>query len=147
MSLDLNPHERAMLERLDQRPRPTRPAPPRHRLASDDPLHLKPRRPAMPTVIALVAIKALISIDPISVVNLRLPEGQPRTVLTIQLPDGSSVGADLSAKSVRKAIGTIREHGPDQIFCFVQGKLAGGSLVEAGVAANVKTQKETAPSD
>jgi hypothetical protein len=65
-------------------------------------------------------------------------------VLTIALPDGGSVGVDLSAKSVRRAIGTIREHGPDQIFCFVQGKLIAGALVEAGIIANVKAPKETA---
>ena len=63
----------------------------------------------MPTVVAKGPIKALVSPDPISVVNLRLQEGHARVVLTVKLPDGSKVGADLSAKSVRKAIGITRK--------------------------------------
>jgi hypothetical protein len=77
-------------------------------------------------------------------VNLRLQEGHARCVLTLQLPDGSSVGADLSAKSVRKAIGIIREHGPDQVFCSLRGKLVGGSITECGIVSNPKTVKAEA---
>jgi predicted O-methyltransferase YrrM len=49
---------------------------------------------------------------------------------------GRVVTADLNAKSVRKAISTIRENGVENVACALQGKLlADNSVSEAGVTA------------
>jgi hypothetical protein len=48
--------------------------------------------------------------------------------------------ADLNAKSVRKAIGTIREHGAEGVTAIVQGKLVGSTIAEAGLAVQPKRQ-------
>ena len=50
------------------------------------------------------------------------------------------VSVDLSAKSVRKAIVAIREHGPDNVAAIIQGKLAGDTTTEAGLVAQAKVK-------
>ena len=71
-----------------------------------------------------------------------------RVILHIAVPDFGTVSADVSAKSVRKAQGTISEHGTDGVAVIIQGKLVAGSrLIEAGLVAQVrapKPQMETA---
>ena len=42
-------------------------------------------------------------------------------MIDIRLPD-RRVSADLNAKSVRKAVATISEHGPDGVAVIIQGK-------------------------
>jgi hypothetical protein len=70
------------------------------------------------------ALKCIIVLDPAEVAQIVAPDGKPRTVIAIQLPD-RRVSADLSAKSIRRAATTIREHGPDGVAVIVQGKLVG----------------------
>jgi hypothetical protein len=97
----------------------------------------------MPTVIAKGPLKVVCVLDPASVANLTLP-ATPRTTLTVRLPDGGNVTADLACKGIRRAQTTIREAGPEQTACFIQGKLANPTTItEAGIAANVRV-KETA---
>ena len=63
-------------------------------------------------------------------------------MIDIRLPD-RRVSVDLNAKSVRKVLATIGEHGPDGVAVIVQGKLmAGDVLAEAGIVANPKAPKE-----
>ena len=82
------------------------------------------------------ALKCTIVLDPAEVAQLVAPDGKPRTVIAIRLPD-RRVSADLNAKSVRKAVAAISEHGPDGVAVIIQGKLVGNSLraCRAGVAA------------
>jgi hypothetical protein len=69
-----------------------------------------------------------------------VPEGQPRILLRIRLPNGT-VTADLATKSVRRAIAMAREHGPDGVSAIVQGRLIGSAITEAGVMVQPKVAK------
>jgi hypothetical protein len=52
------------------------------------------------------------------------------------------VTADLSTKSIRRAVKALQEHGPDNITLVLQGALAANNhLDEAGLVAKMKTQK------
>jgi hypothetical protein len=62
-------------------------------------------------VLSARALKCTIVLDPAEVVQIVAPDGRPRVVIDIRLPD-RCVSADLNAKSVRKAVATISEHGP-----------------------------------
>jgi hypothetical protein len=82
------------------------------------------------------ALKCTVVLDPAEVTQLAAPDGQPRVAIEIRLPDGV-VTADLAAKSLRRAIATVREHGPDS----VQGRLVGTEITEAGLAVQPKVAK------
>jgi hypothetical protein len=58
-----------------------------------------------------------------------------------RLPD-RRVTADLNAKSVRKAVATISEHGPDGVAVIIQGKLVGDAITEAGIVAQPKAKPQ-----
>ena len=68
---------------------------------------------------------------------------QPRVVIDIRLPD-RRVSVDLNAKSVRKALAAIGEHGPDGVAVIIQGKLVGDTITEAGIVAQPKVRPQTA---
>lgn len=94
----------------------------------------------MPTVSAR-SLKVTVILDPASLLAVPVPEGQPRVALTIRLPD-RTVSADLNAKSVRKAIGAVREYSPDGCSCIIQGRLlAGDQIAEAGIVVQPKVAK------
>ena len=61
-------------------------------------------------------------------------------MLTVRLPDGV-VTADLAAKSVRRAIAVVREHGSEAVAAIVQGRLVGSQITEAGLAVQPKVPK------
>ena len=71
------------------------------------------------------------------------PDGKPRVVIEIRLPD-RRVSVDVAAKSVRKAVAAISEHGPDGVAVIVQGKLVGDTLTGAGIVAQPKVRPQTA---
>ena len=56
-------------------------------------------------------------------------------------PAGWRVTADLAAKSVRRAIAMVREHGPDAVAAIVQGRLVGSEIAEGGIMVQPKVQK------
>jgi hypothetical protein len=86
------------------------------------------------------ALKCTVVLDPAEVTQLAAPDGQPRVAIEIRLPDGV-VTADLAAKSLRRAIATVREHGPDSVAAIVQGRLVGTEITEAGLAVQPKVAK------
>jgi hypothetical protein len=55
----------------------------------------------------------------------------PRVVIEIRLPD-RRLTADLAAKSLRRALATIGEHGPHGVAAIVQGKLVGDTITARG---------------
>jgi hypothetical protein len=55
------------------------------------------------------------------------------------------VSAELNAKSVRRALATIAEHGPDAVSVIVQGKLVGDAIAEAGIMAQPKGPSKEKP--
>ena len=95
----------------------------------------------MPTVTARGTLKVVAVLDPAELLDVRVPDGKPRLVLTIRLPDGA-VTADLNAKSVRRAITMIREQGPDNVAAIVQGRLAGDVITEAGLSVQPKGPRQ-----
>jgi hypothetical protein len=82
------------------------------------------------TVTARGPLKVVAVVDPAELLDVPVPDGKPRVELTIHLPQGS-VTADLSAKSVRRAIALVREHGPEAVAAIVQGRLSGSQIAAA----------------
>ena len=55
---------------------------------------------------------------------------------------GRKILGRFNAKSVRRAVATINEHGPGNVATIVQGRLAPGDRLEdAGLAAQPKIPK------
>jgi hypothetical protein len=90
------------------------------------------------------ALKCTIVLDPVEVAQIVAPDGKPRVVLAIRLPD-RRLSVDLNAKSVRKVLATISEHGPDGVSVIVQGKLVGDTIAEAGLMAQPKGAPKDKP--
>ena len=100
--------------------------------------------PSMPQqVMNARALKCTVVLDSAEVTQLVAPDGTPRVVVAIQLPD-RRVTADVAAKSVRRALATIAEHGPDGVSVIVQGKLVGDAITEAGIMAQPKVRPQRA---
>src|SRR5260370_40373991 len=67
-----------------------------------------------------------------------VPDNAPaRTEITISV-GGRTVSADLATKSVRKAVKTLTEHGPDAVVLIIQGVLAADDRMQAGITAQGK---------
>jgi len=65
-------------------------------------------------------------------------DGQPRVKFSVAY-EGGTLGADVAAKSVRKAQSTIRTVGVENTFVMLQGKLGRGEILEADLVAQPKT--------
>ena len=87
------------------------------------------------------ALKCTIVLDPAEAAQLVAANGQSRTVIDIRLPD-RRLSVDLNAKSVRKAVAAISEHGPDGVAVIIQGKLVGDAITEAGIVAQPKAKPQ-----
>ena len=88
------------------------------------------------------AIKATLVIDPVPLASIEVPNRLARVTLAIETP-GRTLRADLSAKSLRKAVAAINTHGPAAVSCVLQGKLGlSNDVTEAGIAVQPKV---TAP--
>jgi hypothetical protein len=73
-----------------------------------------------------------------------VPDGKPRVVLRIKLPD-RVLSADIAAKSLRRAQATIREVGADGVAVLLQGNLVANDVVaDAGLSAQPKAPKKEA---
>ena len=88
------------------------------------------------------AMKVTVVLDPAEMAQLAAPDGKPRVVIDIRLPD-RRLSVDLNAKSVRRALATIAEHGPDGVSVIVQGKLVADTITEAGIMAQPKVRPQT----
>ena len=88
------------------------------------------------------ALKCTIVLDPVEAAHIVAADGKPRVVIDIRLPD-RRVSVDLNAKSVRKAVAAISEHGPDGVAVVIKGKLAGDAITEAGIVAQPKVRPQT----
>lgn len=92
------------------------------------------------TVTARGPLKVIAVLNAAELLDIEIPDGKPRFVLTILLPNGA-VMADLAAKSVRRAIAMVREHGPEAVAAIVQGRLSSGQIAEAGLSVQPKGPK------
>jgi hypothetical protein len=95
----------------------------------------------MPTLSAR-AIKVTIVLDPTEVFDvLRQLVPDPRVPFTINV-DGRKLRADVAAKSVRKSLALLQQHGPEDVAVIIQGKLLrDDTIMEAGLVAQVKAPK------
>ena len=92
-------------------------------------------------------LKVTIVIDAAPFVALRaVPDNAPaRTDIAVTV-GGRTVSADLATKSVRKAVKTLTEHGPDAVVLIIQGVLTSDNRIEeAGITAQVKVPAEPEP--
>jgi hypothetical protein len=88
------------------------------------------------------SIKATLVLNPNEVATIPTSEGKPRCIVRVNVA-GRTVVADLNAKSVRKAIATIRAAGVDGVACIFQSKFnADDTLGEAGLSVQLKTKAE-----
>jgi hypothetical protein len=107
--------------------------------AAKAPASTSPIRSNTMTPLTGKSLKVTIPLDAGELAALRVPDGQPRTILRIKV-GGREIGADVASKSVRKVIATVREAGVENSFVMLQGKLdlAAMAVVEAGIVAQVK---------
>ena len=92
------------------------------------------------------SIKATLVLAADEILALSAPDGQPRCIVEVSVAGARTVTADLNAKSVRKAIATIRANGPEACAVVLQGKLQpDNTLGEAGLTVQLKTKAEAAP--
>jgi hypothetical protein len=89
------------------------------------------------------ALKCTVVLEPAEVAQLVAPDGKPRVVVAIRLPD-RRVSAELNAKSARKAVAAVAEHGPDGVAVIIQGKLMGDTISEAGIVVQPKVRPQAA---
>ena len=91
-----------------------------------------PLRP--PGALSAKRMKVTVVLDANELLAVPAPEGKPRVVLRIGLPD-RTVTADIAAKSLGKAQAAIHEAGADNVALVLQGRLAAGDLIaEAGLS-------------
>ena len=90
------------------------------------------------------ALKCTVVLDPAEVAQIVAPDGKPRVVIDIRLPD-RRVTVDLNAKSVRRALATVSEHGASGVATVIQGKLVGDTVAEARIFAQQKVKSQVAP--
>ena|SRR5690348_8177126 len=100
----------------------------------------------MANALTAKSLKVTLVLSPAEVLTLSAPDGQPRCIVRVNV-SGRTLTADLNAKSVRKAIATIKEAGAENVACILQGKLeANDVLAEAGLAVQLKVKPATPPS-
>jgi hypothetical protein len=70
------------------------------------------------------------------------PDTAPSRTTVVVSVAGRTVTAEISTKSIRRAVKALQEHGPNNITLTLQGALAANNhLDEAGLVAKIKTQK------
>ncbi len=98
--------------------------------------HISTLRPAPQLTASRLKVTTILNAD--ELLGIAAPDGAPRVVLRVQLPD-RTVTADVAAKSVRKAQAAIREAGADSVAVILQGQLtADDRIADAGLSAQLK---------
>lgn len=93
------------------------------------------------------ALKATVMLDPAQVAAIVTVESQPRITLAIRVgdadkPAAAMIDASIAAKSLRRGQALIAQHGAAGVFAFLQGRLVGAVLQDAGLVVNVKQGKQ-----
>jgi hypothetical protein len=86
------------------------------------------------------ALKVTTVVEPTAVAGFTVPNGAARVPFVVSV-DGQTITGSFNAKSLRKAVAAIAEHGLDQVAIVVQGRLVGAELTEAGIAVQVRAPK------
>lgn len=81
------------------------------------------------------SVKVTLIIDATDLVGVSMPAGESKAPVAIET-DGRTIRADLNAKSLRRALDTLRAEGPTGVAIVLQGRLDGNNmLLDAGIAA------------
>ena len=83
------------------------------------------------------SLKRTVVLDPATLAVAIVPDGVARTTLRVTV-DKRMVSASVNSKSLRRAIATIGETGPENVALILQGKLVGETIEEAGLSAMPK---------
>jgi hypothetical protein len=90
------------------------------------------------------SVKVTLIVDPTDLVGASVPAGESKAPVAIET-DGRTIRADLNAKSLRKALETLRSEGPTGVAIVLQGRLDGNNvLLDAGIAAQPRKQQAAA---
>jgi hypothetical protein len=84
------------------------------------------------------AIKVTLVVDPQRLVGVVVPNGVARVPFAVAVAGNRVIRGQFNAKSARRAIAMLAEHGIDNVAVIIQGKLVGNEIEEAGIAVNVK---------
>lgn len=146
MPTRLNP-ETLLIRREEWAAARARQSPPRSWPSS--PTSIKPAPPPSPVpqlgTLSAKRLKVSTVLDAAELLAIPASEGKPRVTLRIRLPDRTAT-AEIASKSLRRAQTTIREQGPDNVVCVVQGVFGpGDTIAEAGLSAQPKTAKAPVP--
>lgn len=94
-----------------------------------------------PGTLTAQRLKVTLVLNASELLSIPAPDGKPRVVLHIKLPE-RTVTADIAAKALRRAQSAIREAGADNVAVILQGNLTRGDAVaEAGLVAQVRAAK------
>ena len=83
------------------------------------------------------SLKCTVVLDPAALAGATVPDGVPRVTVRVTV-DKRTVSASVNSKSLRRAIATIGETGPENVALILQGKLVGETIEEAGLSAMPK---------
>lgn len=86
------------------------------------------------------AIKATLVLDPESFRGIVVPNGQPKSKLTIDV-SGRVITAEVNSKSLRRCVAAVDAAEPDTFAVVLAGRLEGSCIVEAGIAFQPKAPK------
>jgi hypothetical protein len=84
------------------------------------------------------SLKVTVVVDPAVLAGIEVPTGKPHVPIVIDVA-GRKVTGQFTAKSLRKAVAAVAEHGAEGVAVVVQAKLAAGDKLEdTGVLAQPK---------
>jgi hypothetical protein len=87
-------------------------------------------------------LKITVVLRPEELLTIPAPDGTPRIVLKIKLPD-RTISADIASKSLRRAQTTIRDLGNENVACLLQGNLIANDVIsDAGLSVQPKVKKQ-----
>lgn len=87
------------------------------------------------------SLKVTLVLDPTALAGTTVPDGAARITLRVAV-EKRTVTAGIAAKSLRRAIATIAETGPEHVALILQGKLVGETIEEAGLSAMPKAKPQ-----
>jgi hypothetical protein len=95
------------------------------------------------------ALKVTLVLDPVQLAEISVPNGAGPQQLRIMVVE-RRVKAQISAKSLRKAVAMIAERGAERVAVFIQGKLDADDVIsECGLVAQLRAPRpspeQTAP--
>ena len=90
--------------------------------------------------LAAKRLKVTTTLDPTALLDIPVPEGQPRVTLRVRLPN-RTLTADIAAKSLRKAQTAVRDAGAGSVSLVLQGHLDGDTIAEAGLSSQPRAAR------